>query len=108
MADLSISGRMTVKGLKKSFKKSYGLTLRVYKGNKYADEDATLSSLSDKKVTEFSAKSNMQIGNFETKFKKATGLKVQVASPKDKELASNSRTLADAKDLYKESRYKHL
>lgn len=50
MADLSISGRMTVKGLKKSFKKSYGLTLRVYKGNKYADEDATLSSLSDKKV----------------------------------------------------------
>lgn len=100
MADLSISGRMMVKTLKSSFKKEYSLTLRVYKGNKFADDNATLASLSEKKVEDFSAKANMQIGNFEEKFEKATGLKVQVASPKDKELAGNQRTLAEAKELY--------
>jgi hypothetical protein len=108
MANLSISGRMSVKGLKKSFKKEYGLSLRVYKGKKFADEDATLASLSDKKVTEFSAKSNMLVGNFEKKLNDATGLNVQVSSPKDKELCGDSRTLAEARDLYKDPKYKHL
>jgi hypothetical protein len=108
MGELAISGRMQVKTLKAKFKEAFGLTLRVYKGNKFADESATLASLSDKKVAEFKASSNMKVGNFEDNFTKATGLKVQVASPNDKELCHDGSTLADRKKLYSEEKYKHL
>jgi hypothetical protein len=80
MAQLSISGRLTVKGLKSQFSKTFGLELRVYKGSKFADESATLASLSSKKVEDFECKANMLVGNFETKFTNATGLKIQVAT----------------------------
>jgi hypothetical protein len=108
MAELSISGRMLVKTLKAQFKKEFGLTLRVYKGNKFADDSATLASLSEKKVEDFKANSNMKVGNFEDNFLKATGLKVQVASPNDKELCNDASTLSDRKKLYQEEKYKHL
>jgi hypothetical protein len=108
MGELAISGRMQVKTLKAKFKEAFGLTLRVYKGNKFADESATLASLSDKKVEEFKASSNMKVGNFEDNFTKATGLKVQVASPNDQELCHDGSTLADRKKLYSEDKYKHL
>ena len=108
MGELAISGKMQVKTLKNKFKEAFGLTLRVYKGNKFADESATLASLSDKKVEEFKASSNMKVGNFEDNFTKATGLKVQVASPNDKELCHDGSTLADRKKLYSEDKYKHL
>lgn len=101
MADFSISGRLTVAGLKKQFEKEFGLELRVYNGAKFADDGATLASLSDKKVDDFECKGNIQIGNFETKFEAATGLKVQVAAlpnaPKDPgKLVDNSMTLSAA------------
>jgi hypothetical protein len=100
MADLSIGGRMMVKTLKSNFKKEFNLTLRVYKGQKMADDDATLASLSDKKVDDFTVKANMQIGNFETKFLAATGLKVQVASPDDGYLVNNVENLSIGKTFY--------
>ena len=108
MGELAISGRMQVKTLKAKFKESFGLTLRVYKGSKFADDSATLASLSDKKVEEFKANSNMKVGNFEENFNKATGLKVQVASPNDQVLARDSSTLSEIKKKYQEEKYKHL
>jgi hypothetical protein len=80
MAQFSISGRMTVKTLKSQFASTYGLELRVYKGNNFADENATLASISSKKVDDFECKSNMLVGNFEGRFKESTGLKVQIAT----------------------------
>jgi hypothetical protein len=80
MAEFKISGRMTVKSLKSQFSKTYGLELRVYKGNKFAEEGATLASVSTKKVDDFDCRANTLVGNFETKFKASTGLKVQVAT----------------------------
>jgi hypothetical protein len=105
MADFSISGRLTVAGLKRQFEKEFGLELRVYKGAKFAEDNATLASLSDKKVDDFECKGNTQIGNFETKFEAATGLKVQVASlpnaPQDPgKLLDNSMTLSAASKTY--------
>jgi hypothetical protein len=108
MGELAISGRMQVKTLKAKFKESFGLTLRVYKGSNFADDGATLASLSEKKVEEFKANSNMKVGNFEENFNKATGLKVQVASPNDKELCHDGSTLSDRKKLYQEEKFKHL
>jgi hypothetical protein len=102
MAELAISGRMTVKRLRSDFKKVYGLTLRVYDGTRGADEDATLASLArkkEKKVDDFSASPNMLVGNFEERFEKATGLKIQVASFDDRKLVDNSLTLTKAKEV---------
>lgn len=101
MADFSISGRMTVAGLQNQFKKSYGLELRIYKGSKFADSKSTLASLSDKKVDDFECKGNTKVGNFETKFEAATGLKVQVATLPDApveagKLVNNDFTLSQA------------
>ncbi len=106
MAEFKISGRLSVKGLKAQFAKTYGLELRVYKGNKFADESATLASLSTKKVDDFECKGNMQAGNFEAKFNAATGLKVQIATlPNAKVepgvLVNDKFTLSEASSKFK-------
>ena len=106
MAEFDISGRMSVKTLKNQFKNTFGLELRVYKGKQFADESATLASISEKKVEEFSCKANMQVGNFEARFKEATGVTVQVAvlpdAPKEAgALVNNSYTLGEASRLFK-------
>ena len=101
MAELSISGRMLVKTLKSDFKKTYGLSLRVYKGgNSFADDNATLASVSSKKAEDFKASGNMLVGNFEKNFEENTGLKIQVTSPNDKELVSNISTISDRQAFY--------
>ena len=101
MAEFNISGRMTVGSLKKQFEDAYGLELRVYNGAAFADESATLASISDKKVDDFECRANMLVGNFEGRFKEATGVKVQVATRADAkvepgQLVNNSFTLGDA------------
>jgi len=102
MAELSISGGMLVKTLRADFKKAFKLTLRVYDGPKGADENASLASLArkkGKKVDDFSASPNMLVGNFEQRFEKATGLKIQIASLDDRKLVSNDITLTKAKEV---------
>jgi hypothetical protein len=108
MADFSISGRMSVAGLQRQFSTAFGLELRVYKGPKAgdpkADPKATLASLSNKKVDDFECKGNTRVGNFETKFEKATGLKVQVATLPSADgrpgtLVSDDLTLSQAAQL---------
>ena len=101
MAEFNISGRLTVKSLKRQFEDSFGLDLRVYDGNKFADADATLASISKEKVEDFECRGNMIVANFEARFKEATGIKVQVAtlsnaSTEPNELVNNSFTLSEA------------
>lgn len=52
----------------------------MFKGPKFADPKATLASLSEKKVEDFECNGNTKVGNFESKFAAATGLKVQVST----------------------------
>ena len=96
MASFQISGRMTVKTLKKQFKEAYGSTLRVYKGSKFADDDATLASIRGEgaKGGEFTCAGNMFVGTFEDKIKEIFGIKVQVATPDDSALADNKISLS--------------
>ncbi len=106
MAEFNISGRMSVKTLRAQFEKTYGLDLRIYNGSKYADEDATLASISSSKVDDFECRASMQIGNFETRFKDSTGIKVQVATlPNARKepnvLVNNTFTLAVASEAFK-------
>lgn len=99
MAEISVSGRLTVGSLKKQFKNEFGLTLRVYYGAKFADEKATLASLRKEggsKGGDLKVSGNMQVGNFEKKFFEIYGIKIQVANPDDSKLISDSLTLSAA------------
>lgn len=98
MAEFSIDGRMKVKTLRKQFKDAFGATLRVYKGNQFADEDATLASIrvGDAKGGELKCAGNLKVGNFENKMKELFGVKVQVANKDDNALANNDITIATA------------
>jgi len=95
---LNISGRMKVKTLEKEFKDEFGLTLRVYDGNKNADDNSTLASIrkGDAKGGEFSPRTNTKVGNLEDKIKDLFGIKVQVANPDNSKLCNNDHTLSEA------------
>lgn len=106
MGELAISGRMTVKTLKKQFLEEFGATLRVYQGKKFADENATLASIrtNDSKGGELKCGGNMQIGNFEKKIKELYGIIVQVADKENKRLINDKITLAKACEIVVKTR----
>lgn len=95
MADFTITGRMKVKTLKSDFKENFGSTLRVYNGQKFADDDATLASIrkNDAKGGDVKINGNMLVGNFEKKILEEFGVKVQVADIENTKLISDSITL---------------
>ena len=95
MADIKVSGKMLVKTLKKSFKDSFGATLRVYNGKKFAEDTDTLASIRKEDATggEFEASGKMLVGNFEKKMLDNYGIRVQVATPDDSKLSDNKITL---------------
>jgi hypothetical protein len=97
MADFSVSGRMVVKTLRQQFKENFNGTLRVYNGNKFADDSSTLASIrkGDAKGGELTITGRMHVGTFEDKFKDTFGIKVQVANAKDDKLADNKSSLAN-------------
>lgn len=97
MADFSISGKMKVKTVRANFKKEFGSTLRLYKGAKFADDDASIASIAKDKVesgSEVKANGNMKVGNFEKQLMDVFGIKAQVANPADTALVDNGMTLA--------------
>lgn len=109
MAELSINGRLSVKGLKTKFKEEFGLTLRVYElksdgtintgrgAVQVRDESITLASLAGQKCKdELKVAGNTKVGNFEEKFSKLFNIGVQVANADDSKLASDDDTLAQA------------
>jgi len=105
MAEFNISGRLSVSGLKSQFKKTFGLEIRVYNGSNFADEKATLASISNKKVDDFECRGNMKVGNFEARFLEATGLKVQIATLPNAtvepgKLVNNDFTLTEASSKF--------
>ena len=48
MADFNIAGRMKISTLKSNFKSSFGSTLRVYNGVKFADDGDTVGKIAKK------------------------------------------------------------
>jgi hypothetical protein len=103
MAEFLVSGRMKVKSLKTSFKENFGATLRVYNGNRFADDDVSLASIRKEGAQttrgDFKVSGNMQIGTFEKKFKESFGIRIQVSDKKDEKLLDDSMTLSAAAKL---------
>ena len=99
MAEFNINGRMTVSSLRKQFKDAFGATLRVYKGPKFAPENATLASIrsgENVKGGELACKGNLQVGNFEAKMKDIFGITVKVANSDNTKLMPGNMTIAAA------------
>ncbi len=99
MAEFNINGRMTVSSLRKQFKDAFGATLRVYKGPKFAPENATLASIrsgENVKGGELTCKGNLQVGNFEAKMKDIFGITVKVANADNTKLMPSNMTIAAA------------
>ena len=102
MAELKISGRMSVKRLKENFKNEFGGTLRVYDGREKADDNATLASIrrnNEAKGGELVCNGNKSVGNFEKDMLRVFGIKVQVATPDDWTLVLDGITLSRLKDI---------
>lgn len=95
---LNIKGKMKVKTLKANFKEEFGLTIRVYDGRRFADDNATLASIrkGDKKGGELSPKRNTKVGNLENKILELFGIKTQIAGSDDSYLCNNDLTLKTA------------
>jgi predicted transposase YbfD/YdcC len=99
MADINVSGGMLVGTLRSQFKTAFNATLRVYKGKIFADDKSTLASIraeGSKKSGDLVIRGNMLVGNFETAFEAAFGIKIQVATPDNSALSDNSITISAA------------
>jgi hypothetical protein len=99
MADFDISGRMKVKTLKANFKKEFGSLLRVYNGVKFADDDATIASIADKKIAsdaEVKANGRTLVGNFCKNMEKNFAIKVRVATKDDSSLVPDTISLTES------------
>jgi len=97
--NIRVTGNIKVATLKQQFKDTFGATLRVYNGQRFADDDATLASIRDeghKGIAELDIHGNMKVENFELKFRDEMGIKVQVATPDNRKLVDNDMTLNQA------------
>lgn len=95
---MKLTNDKTVKALQEEFAKETTLFLRIYKGNKTANEDTTLNELKVKEGdVEFSTK--MKIKTIEDNFKKLS-LKIQIASADNRKLCNDDYTLAKAIKKY--------
>ena len=93
--EVNVNGRMKVKTLKKDFNDIFSAGIRVYKGQKFADDDATLASIraKDAKGGDIRIHGRTLVKNVEKMFKEEMGIKIQIEN-KDGELADNSLSLS--------------
>ncbi len=96
--DIRVDGRMKVDTFKDNFKETFGVSIRVYKGNKFADGSLTLSSIRSESAKGGTIEINgrTHVKNVEKMFEEEMGIKVQVENEKG-ELANNDVSLASLK-----------
>ena len=96
---LSVDGRMKVKRLKEEFRKEFGVNIRVYKGVKFADDDATLAAVRKADAPrsgDFDVHIGTKVGSVERLFLEKLGITVQIEAM-DGSLADNNLTLGQLK-----------
>ena len=101
--DFHLSPNLLIRTAQKKFSSNFRLTLRVYKGNQFADPDLTFAKLNKKTSAEIKSgqkdliiKSSFKVGEFETLVKKHYGLKIQIADEFDRYLINDKYTLGQA------------
>ena len=99
MASIKVTKASSVKSIKWQFKQDTGLTLRIYKGAKYADDSTKILALTkaDDPRGTLEIHGRTLVKNVENFFSESFGIKVQIANGDDTKLADNNMSLAQAK-----------
>ena len=104
--DFEVEITMKVTDLTKQFKNKFGLSLRVYKGKKLADDGRMTLKTLDERTTQTSVnfdsnklkiKATNKIGEVEQLFLNHFGITVQIADIENKKLLDDNLTLGEAK-----------
>ncbi len=99
---------MKVTDLTKQFKNKFGLSLRVYKGKKLADDGRMTLKTLDQRTTQTSVnfdsskmkiKATQKVLEVEQLFLENFGIVVQIADIENKKLLADDITLGDAKRM---------
>jgi hypothetical protein len=96
---LTVSGRQKVKTLKDAFKNEFGVTIRVYHGVRFADDNDTLASIRSDGAPgkgDFEVHGNTKVGNVEKQFLDGLGIKVKLENANG-ELADKEISLSQLK-----------
>lgn len=103
-AEFTVSPGKKVKTVCADFKKAFGCTLAIYKGNMIAEGDLTINQLNQrtaKKIdtrsdVELKIKASMLVGEAEKMFEDTYGIKVQIKDPEGKFCVDNKLTIGQA------------
>ena len=107
-SEFEVESTMKVTDLTKQFKNKFGLSLRVYKGKKLADDGRMTLKTLDERTTQTSVnfdsnklkiKATNKIGEVEQLFLNHFGITVQIADIENKKLLDDNLTLGEAKRL---------
>lgn len=106
--DFEVEITMKVTDLTKQFKNKFGLSLRVYKGKKLADDGRMTLKTLDERTTQTSVnfdsnklkiKATQKVLEVENLFLENFGIVVQIADLENKKLLADDITLGDAKRM---------
>lgn len=107
-SEFEVESTMKVTDLTKQFKNKFGLSLRVYKGKKLADDGRMTLKTLDQRTTQTSVnfdsskmkiKATQKVLEVENLFLKNFGIVVQIADVENKKLLADDITLGDAKRM---------
>lgn len=98
--EIKVDGRLLVSTLCERFKKEFGGTLRVYKGNKRCDGSEKVTDVATS-TGSYECRGSKTVGGFVNDLNKQFGIKVKVASNDDFVLALDEMTLAKLPDIPK-------
>ncbi|MGB0770399.1 MAG: hypothetical protein ACPGPB_06555 [Flavobacteriaceae bacterium] len=101
MATIRVTRASSVKSIKRQFSEEFNCNIRIYKGNKFADEKTKISELSKTESAggELDLGARSRVANVERYFMEEFGIKVQISNADDTKLADNSMTLTQAGKL---------
>ena len=103
-AEFTVAPNKKVKTVCADFKKAFGCTLAIYKGQQLADGDLTINQLNQKTTkevdthsqAELKIKASMKVGDAEKLFDTTYGLKVQIKDPAGQKCVDNKLTIGQA------------
>ena len=107
-SEFEVESTMKVTDLTKQFKNKLGLSLRVYKGKKLADDGRMTLKTLDQRTTQTSVnfdsskmkiKATQKVLEVENLFLENFGIVVQIADVENKKLLADDITLGDAKRM---------
>ena len=107
-SEFEVEITMKVTDLTKQFKNKFGLSLRVYKGKKLADDGRMTLKTLDQRTTQTSVnfdsskmkiKATHKVLEVENLFLENFGIVVQIADIENKKLLADDITLGDAKRM---------